>query len=137
MNGNKTAPSALVPGDTISAGIGQGYWTSTLIQLARAHSILTQHGRIITPHIGMAFGLGDTKKIVPPEQDPIQVKDDSYWGVSLEGMYLVNNGPEGSGRHAFAGTPYKAGVKSVTAQVVGMKEKPALRCEETESRTQG
>ena len=37
-------------------------------------------------------------------------------------MYLVNNGPEGSGRRAFAGTPYKAGGKSGTAQVVGMKE---------------
>lgn len=110
-------------GDTISVGIGQGYWTSTLIQLARAHSILTQHGRIITPHIGMAFSDGENKlPITPPGQPPIQVEDDSYWKVSLEGMYRVNNGAEGSGRHAFAGTPYKAGGKSGTAQVVGMKE---------------
>lgn len=110
-------------GDTISVGIGQGYWTATLIQLARAHSILTQHGRIITPHLGMAFGSGDKQQpIVPAEQDPIQVKDDNYWNVALQGMYLVNNGPEGSGRHAFAGTPYKSGGKSGTAQVVGMKE---------------
>jgi penicillin-binding protein 2 len=110
-------------GDTISVGIGQGYWTSTLIQLARAHSILTQHGRIITPHIGMAFGSGDKQQpIEPATQDPIKVKDESYWNVSLQGMYLVNNGPEGSGRHAFAGTPYKAAGKSGTAQVVGMKE---------------
>ncbi len=110
-------------GDTISVGIGQGYWTSTLIQLARAHSILTQHGRIITPHIGMAFGSGDKQQLIePPAQDPIKVKDESYWNVSLQGMYLVNNGPEGSGRHAFAGTPYKAAGKSGTAQVVGMKE---------------
>nr|WP_321272785.1 penicillin-binding protein 2 [uncultured Tolumonas sp.] len=110
-------------GDTISVGIGQGYWTATLIQLARAHSILTQHGRIITPHLGMAFGSGDKQQpIVPAEQDPIQVKDDNYWNVALQGMYLVNNGPEGSGRHAFAGTSYKSGGKSGTAQVVGMKE---------------
>ena len=110
-------------GDTISVGIGQGYWTSTLLQLARAHSILTQHGRIITPHIGMAFGSGEKQQLITPaEQEPIAVKDDSYWGVALEGMYLVNNGPEGSGRRAFAGTPYKAGGKSGTAQVVGMKE---------------
>ena len=110
-------------GDTISVGIGQGYWTATLIQLARAHSILTQHGRIITPHLGMAFGNGDKQQpIVPAEQDPIQVKDDNYWNVALQGMYLVNNGPEGSGRHAFAGTSYKSGGKSGTAQVVGMKE---------------
>lgn len=110
-------------GDTISVGIGQGYWTATLIQLARAHSILTQHGRNITPHIGYSLGHGDQQtKIDMPDQPPLQVKDDSYWGVSMQGMYLVNNGPEGSGRHAFAGTPYKSGGKSGTAQVVGMKE---------------
>lgn len=110
-------------GDTISIGIGQGYWTSTLLQLARAHSILTQHGRIITPHLGMAFGRGDKQQLImPPAQEPIQVKDDSYWGVAMEGMSLVINGPEGTGRHAFAGTPYKAAGKSGTAQVVGMKE---------------
>jgi penicillin-binding protein 2 len=110
-------------GDTISVGIGQGYWTSTLIQLVRAHSILTQHGRIITPHLGMALGSDDKRQLLtPPEQEPIRVRDDSYWGVAMQGMYLVNNGPEGSGRHAFAGTPYKSGGKSGTAQVVGMKE---------------
>ena len=110
-------------GDTISVGIGQGYWTATLVQLARAHSILTQHGRIITPHIGYAFGHGDQQaKIQMPVLPPLKVKDDSYWGVSLQGMFLVNNGPEGSGRHAFAGAPYKSGGKSGTAQVVGLKE---------------
>ncbi len=110
-------------GDTISVGIGQGYWTSTLVQLARAHSILTQHGRIITPHIGYAFSHnGVQTPIQMPVQPPLQVKDDSFWGVSMQGMFLVNNGPEGSGRRAFAGTPYKSGGKSGTAQVVGLKE---------------
>lgn len=71
----------------------------------------------------MAFGRDDKQQLIePPVQDPIKVKDESYWNVSLQGMYLVNNGPEGSGRHAFAGTPYKAAGKSGTAQVVGMKE---------------
>jgi penicillin-binding protein 2 len=71
----------------------------------------------------MAFGNGDKREVITqPEQEPIQVKDDSYWNVALQGMYLVNNGPEGSGRHAFAGTAYKSGGKSGTAQVVGMKE---------------
>jgi penicillin-binding protein 2 len=40
----------------------------------------------------------------------------------MEGMYLVINGPEGTGRKAFANTPYKAAGKSGTAQVVGIKQ---------------
>jgi penicillin-binding protein 2 len=37
-------------------------------------------------------------------------------------MWRVINGTEGTGRRAFANTPYKAAGKSGTAQVVGMKE---------------
>lgn len=110
-------------GDTISVGIGQGYWTATLIQLARAHAILESHGTKIIPHIADFLGHGKDKEPVPlPQEEPIVLKDQSNWDIPLEGMYLVVNGPEGSGRHAFAGAPYKAGGKSGTAQVVGMKE---------------
>ena len=42
-------------------------------------------------------------------------------GCCAEGMYLVNNDRKAQAV-AFAGTPYKAGGKSGTAQVVGMKE---------------
>ena len=50
------------------------------------------------------------------------VKDDNYWKVAMEGMYRVINGNEGTGRKAFANTPYKAAGKSGTAQVVSMKQ---------------
>ena len=46
-------------GDTISVGIGQGYWVATPIQLARAHSILTQHGHNIVPHLLKATGVSN------------------------------------------------------------------------------
>lgn len=111
-------------GDTISIGIGQGYWTATPIQLARAHAILTQHGRNIVPHLLKATrtGLGPQAPYREPTNKALEVKNDTYWKVAMEGMYLVINGPEGTGRKAFANTSYKAAGKSGTAQVVSIKQ---------------
>ena len=111
-------------GDTISVGIGQGYWTATPIQLARAHSILTQHGHNVIPHMlkSIREGDGHQEPFREPTNKALVVKDDGYWKVAMEGMYRVINGSEGTGRRAFANTPYKAAGKSGTAQVVGLKQ---------------
>lgn len=111
-------------GDTISVGIGQGYWTATPIQLARAHSILTQHGHNVIPHLlkSVREGDGHEEPFREPTNQALVVKDDGYWKVAMEGMYRVINGTEGTGRKAFANTPYKAAGKSGTAQVIGMKQ---------------
>ena len=111
-------------GDTISIGIGQGYWTATPIQLARAHSILTQHGHNVIPHLlkSVREGDGHEEPFREPTNQALVVKDDGYWKVAMEGMYRVINGTEGTGRKAFANTPYKAAGKSGTAQVIGMKQ---------------
>ncbi len=111
-------------GDTISVGIGQGYWTATPIQLARAHSILTQHGHNIVPHLLKATA--EPEGLQTPYQatreQALAVKDENYWQVAMQGMYQVINSPEGTARKAFANTPYKAAGKSGTAQVINMKE---------------
>ena len=52
----------------------------------------------------------------------LKLKNDSFWKVAQEGMWRVNHGSEGSGRHSFAKAPYSSGGKSGTAQVVGLKE---------------
>lgn len=114
-------------GDTIPIGIGQGYWTTTLIQLIKAHAMLANHGRFVTPHLMKDVVDPKTTKIVHIFEDKLQgqrleVKDQSYFDVARAGMYLVINGPEGTGRRAFAGTTYKAAGKSGTAQVVSIKQ---------------
>ena len=115
-----------VPGDTVSVGIGQGYWTTTLIQLARAHAILTQDGRDIKPHLFKScevLSKNEQPLTYPvPTQTAIEVKDQRYWSYARDGMCLVINGPEGTGRRAFAGTKYTACGKSGTAQVVSIKQ---------------
>lgn len=116
-------------GDTVPIGIGQGYWTSTLLQLIKAHTTLANRGEIRIPHLmkelidpsapdhpARVFTVSeDTEKVM-------ELKDDSYWNDCRAGMYLVINGPEGTGRRAFYGAKYKAAGKSGTAQVVAIKQ---------------
>ncbi len=113
-------------GDTVPIGIGQGYWTSTLMQLAKAHTILANKGEVKTPHL-LKMAIDPTDNIIKPyeqKEDPSEIKlsDKSYWDSCRTGMYLVVNGPEGTGRRAFFGAKYKAAGKSGTAQVVSIKQ---------------
>ena len=43
--------SKWLPGETISLGIGQGYFLTSPLQLAKATSILANQGHIVTPHL--------------------------------------------------------------------------------------
>lgn len=38
-------------GDTIPVGIGQGYWTATPMQIAKATSVLVNEGEVTAPHL--------------------------------------------------------------------------------------
>lgn len=114
-------------GDTVPIGIGQGYWTTTLIQLIKAHAMLANHGRFVTPHLMKDIIDPKTNAITKIFQDPeqgkvLEVKDKNFFDIARAGMYLVINGPEGTGRRAFAGTKYKAAGKSGTAQIVSIKQ---------------
>lgn len=110
-------------GDTISVGIGQGYWTATPLQLARATTILVDRGETIHPRL--LNGIGGPDGMIPmpvSKGTPIELKQDNYWDVALTGMHRVINGREGTARRAFANTPYTAAGKSGTAQVFSLAE---------------
>lgn len=115
-------------GDTVPIGIGQGYWTTTLLQLVKAHCMVANYGKEVTPHL-LKFSQNPLEPAADPEPyhdalngELFPVKDQSYWDVSRAGMYLVVNGPEGTGRRAFYGAKYKAAGKSGTAQIVSIKQ---------------
>ncbi|OBX10321.1 peptidoglycan DD-transpeptidase MrdA [Gallibacterium genomosp. 3] len=110
-------------GDTIPVGIGQGYWTATPLQLAKALAILINNGKVNTPHL-MQEIIGNQ---VEPYQDQHPYPDiteptTASWNIAKQGMYGVVNSPNGTARKAFVGTPYKVAGKSGTAQVFSLKE---------------
>lgn len=122
-------------GDTIPVGIGQGYWTSTPMQLAKATSVLVKEGNVTAPHLlratienGEAF---DTRQLAEYETyPPIQNVADKYWSLAKEGMRLANHGKKGTARRHFANMPYMTAGKSGTAQVFGLAEDEEYKADE-------
>ena len=109
----KRYKKAWVQGDTISVGIGQGYWTATPLQLAKVN----------TPHLMKSV----EGSVVEPYKDPLLYEDITepkqyFWDEAKRGMYNVVNSAGGTGRKAFIGTSYRVAGKSGTAQVFSLKE---------------
>lgn len=67
----KRYKKAWIPGDTISVGIGQGYWISTPLQLAKAVAVLVNNGKVNTPHLMLEVMSGENT----PYQDPLLYED--------------------------------------------------------------
>jgi penicillin-binding protein 2 len=110
-------------GDTISIGIGQGYWTVTPIQLTKATTILANRGEIKEPQILQSIISTDGSYL--PEQQPespIKLKNEHYWDIALKAMRSVTSSRKGTAHRAFASATYTVAGKSGTAQVVNMKE---------------
>lgn len=122
-------------GDTIPVGIGQGYWTATPIQIAKAMSVLVHHGEVLAPHfLRSTIENGQSlDKQIPAEivsYPPITGVKKQYWDIAIHGMHLVNNGPRGTARRAFHGAKYDSAGKSGTAQVFGLGENEKYNADE-------
>ncbi|MEN9586675.1 MAG: penicillin-binding protein 2 [Pseudomonadota bacterium] len=121
------------PGETISLGIGQGYNTFTMLQLASATATLASGGMKYKPQlvIGTQDAVTRVKSIVQTVP-PIDLK---YKAENIATIHKAVGGVpvEGTSARAFAGAPYKSGGKTGTAQAVtiGQKDKyDARRIEE-------
>jgi penicillin-binding protein 2 len=110
------------PGETPSIGIGQGYNSFTILQLAQATAILANDGVVMQPHLVKAIHdpMAGTKTLtVPTESYRIPLRPEH---LQLVKSALVDVNRFGTGRHAFAGAPYVAAGKTGTAQVIGIKQ---------------
>ena len=109
-------------GETISIGIGQGYNSYTILQLAQAVATLANNGVMYRPHIVNYIENarnGERRRIEPEPLRTLQFKQEHVEFVR-RAMAGVNK--EGTGARAFAGAEYVSGGKTGTAQVVGMKQ---------------
>lgn len=109
------------PGDTVSLGIGQSYWSATPMQLALSTAILLNDGLRPTPHMGRYFRneQKDTN-LIAPLQRAIEVKNPKNWQIAKEAMRQTVMLQGGTGFNAFKGISYSAGGKTGTAQVINM-----------------
>lgn len=111
-------------GDTVSVGIGQGYWVATPIQMVKALTTLINDGRVKTPHLLYSMQRGNLVSRYRPPAREAQIGDakSPYWGIVRNGMYGMANLPNGTGYKLFHTAPYHIAAKSGTSQVFSLKE---------------
>jgi penicillin-binding protein 2 len=108
-------------GDSVSAGIGQGYNSSTPLQLAHAMAVLANNGVVFKPHLVKAIQesrSGELKLTVPKPSHTIALKQE-HVDVIKKAMAGVNI--EGTSSLVFKGVKYTNGGKTGTAQVFSLK----------------
>ena len=107
------------PGETIIAGIGQGYWAVTPLQLAHATATFAGHGIPYTPHLLLDTQDGVDSPRVPqafPPTGPSVIRKPADWDAVNEGMEAVINSGKGTGKKLGIGFPYLIAGKSGTAE---------------------
>ncbi|WVH08834.1 MAG: Peptidoglycan D,D-transpeptidase MrdA [Fluviibacter phosphoraccumulans EoVTN8] len=107
-------------GETISIGIGQGYNSYTMMQLAQATAILANNGVGYKPHLVRSISdvrSGGVREIPLEKTHEVALKPE-HIEVIKNAMIGVNK--EGTGTKAFAGAKYVAAGKTGTAQVFSL-----------------
>jgi penicillin-binding protein 2 len=111
------------PGETVIAGIGQGYHLTNPLQLATATAMLANGGKRIEPRLVQAVRDPFTHVWQP---QPVVVHGQVM--IDPENLAVVRQGmmdamrPGGTAAAAAAGAPYTIAGKTGTAQVVGIKQ---------------
>jgi penicillin-binding protein 2 len=116
------------PGETVIIGIGQGFWTATMLQLAKSTALLATRGRHFRPRLVRALVDPETGAIEekPPQAlPPIELKERQNWETIIGAMVAVTSGPRGTALRASRGALYSIAGKTGTAQVysIGQTER--------------
>ena len=106
------------PGETISAGIGQGYMLASPLQLAVATGVMASKGQRRIPHLVMAI---DGEPLPVTSLDPL-VAPAEYWDAIFDGMREVVHGRNGTAKALAQGIAYEMAGKTGTAQVIGIAQ---------------
>lgn len=109
-------------GETISVGIGQGYNSFTILQLAHATATLANNGIVMRPHVVKVVENSQTRErrlTTPVASHTIGLKPEHLQAVKAA---MVDVNRFGTSAAAFAGAPYAAAGKTGTAQVIGIKQ---------------
>jgi len=110
-------------GETISLGIGQGYNSFTILQLAHAMANLANNGVVMKPHLVKAIEDPFTRNRVlttPKESYRIDLNPEN---IEIIKKAMVEVNVSGTSAAAFRGAGYVAGGKTGTAQVFSLNSK--------------
>lgn len=111
------------PGETLIAGIGQGYLLATPLQLATATAALANHGKRVYPRLVYKTSdpiSGESTLLPVLEPKYIENYKKEYWDFVIQAMQDVVHGARGTARRSGANAVYKFAGKTGTAQVAGI-----------------
>lgn len=111
------------PGETVIFGIGQGYMTSSPLQLAQMTATLATRGKPWRPRLVAAVRdpvTGERRTLAPESLPEVQLKDDLFWEVAVDGMRAVMEG--GTATRSARGAKYSIAGKTGTSQVVAIAQ---------------
>ena len=112
-------------GETLTAGIGQGFTLATPLQLAVATATLSRRGISIRPRlVGQIEDPMTLQAVEIPwaEEDAVRFVGDKHWDAVLTAMNDVVHGVTGTARGAGEGAAYKFAGKTGTAQLFGISQ---------------
>jgi penicillin-binding protein 2 len=107
-------------GETISLGIGQGYNSFTMLQLAQATAALANDGVLHKPHLVKATEDAVTRVRQAVPQDPPRDLGLRKEHTELVRQAMVSVTIDGTSARVFSGAGYRSAGKTGTAQAVGI-----------------
>ena len=106
------------PGESLSAGIGQGYMLATPLQLAQATMVLANRGISYVPSLVWRVN-GNPVDI---EERPPLVASPEHWATVIAGMVGVVHSTAGTAASIGSNLSYTIAGKTGTSQVIGIAQ---------------
>jgi penicillin-binding protein 2 len=133
----RPADQVWFPGETVIAGIGQGYLLVTPLQLAHATATVAARGQRFQPTLLKGSrdpATGTIEYEAPKPLPPVPDQDPARWDAIIEGMHGVMHGPRGTARAVGLNAPFQMAGKSGTAQVFTVGQNEKYNAEDVEER---
>jgi penicillin-binding protein 2 len=113
------------PGETLNIGIGQGYMTTTPLQLAHMTALMAMRGHGFRPHMVHATQdpvTGAVTRVPPEPLPPIDLRDPADWAWVVRAMERVAHEPGGTAYGSMHDAPYRIAAKTGTVQVAALAQ---------------
>jgi penicillin-binding protein 2 len=121
-------------GETISLGIGQGYNSFTMLQIAHAMATVANNGLKMRPHLVREVLDVETKASTPVAKEPVAQLPLTPENLEVIKKAMVGVNLEGTSATSFVGAQYVSAGKTGTAQVYTVKQNEKYNASNIEER---